>query len=82
VEQVADPAQFRIVAQSRQTLTVSSPPDSHGDLRVFSLTGQLRKSTGATSSFTTIDISDLAPGAYLLAVQSGRTLATKSFLVY
>lgn len=71
-----------MLATGRQYLTVSLPGDGRRTFQVFSLGGLHLQTLTASSRTVLIDISHLAAGPYVLAVQEGRTMTAKPFLVY
>jgi len=82
VENVANPSEIILTTNNRQQLQITLPGEASRTFHVFSMSGQRCRTIFNSSKRVQIDIADLAAGAYVLAVQDGKTFTTKAFLVY
>jgi hypothetical protein len=71
-----------LLASGKGQLTVHMPNDAHRTYRVVAITGQLRKTLTSSASLVRINTSDLASGAYVLAVEEAGRMTSKLFLAY
>ncbi len=71
-----------ILANGHGQLIVQMQNDAHRTYRVVTIDGRLRRTVNSSASLVRISTSDLASGAYLLAVEEAGRMTSSLFLVY
>jgi len=68
-------------AKDQATIDLSALPSTESQITVYNLTGQIILDIVSDSDYETIDISDVAPGIYVLTVTNDSKLMTNKLMI-